>query len=162
MCLNALFEKWDLKIESSIHEIPGHPSEADKDAFWEFYIELLIFITQTADDNALGILDGDIYSQHLIDRTNALCIATGKILTKHGRSCLHFSRVAGIFLNHIIRPFLGLYYVPGEEFSTDRFDDMIRDFGEMYEKLVKYAKLLADVLEVEDVIEIEMRCRAFG
>ena len=32
----------------------------------------------------------------------------------------------------------------------------------MYEKLVKYAKLLADVLEVEDVIEIEMRCRAFG
>ena len=161
MCLNDLFEKWDLKIESSIHEIPVHPSEAEKDAFWEFYIELLIFITQTTDDSAFAILEGEIYTQHLIDRTNTLCVATGKILTKHGRSCLHFSRVAGIFLNRIIRPFIGQYYAPGEEYSEGRFDAICENFDEMYEKLVKYAKLLADVIGVENVIEIEMRCRAF-
>ena len=165
MNLKDLFEKWDLhshfeqwkdfKPKTAILEMPLCPSEADKDGIWELYSELLIFITQTGDEN-MAIWD----AKDLIDRTNALCVKTGKILRKHGRSCLHFSRIAGIFLNYIIRPFLGAYNAPGEEDSY--FNSIYEDFDEMYEKLVKYEKLLADILGVEDIIEIEKRCRIFG
>ena len=156
MILHTHFEQWkDFKPKTAILEMPLSPSEADNDAMWELYSELLIFITQTQDEN-MGISD----VKDLIDRTNILCVKTGKILRKHGRSCLHFSRIAGIFLNYIIRPFLGAYNATGE--SDSLFDSIFEDFYEMYEKLVKYEKLLADVLEVEDIIEIEKRCRIFG
>ena len=87
---NYLLEEWDFGIEPSTLERPLQPSESDKDAFWELHTELVVFIIQTLDNNAAGMeMDPDaegIYEQHLIDQTNLLCVRTGELLKKHGRS----------------------------------------------------------------------------
>ena len=58
MKLSKWFENWDLtglKIKTPILEMDWAPQEADKDAAWDMYIELLTRITTQALPNDNGI-----------------------------------------------------------------------------------------------------------
>jgi hypothetical protein len=79
-------------------------ADADKDAAWEMYIELLTRITtQTLDTK-----DGD--EKTALDSIYSLFPTTRSIIKQHGRNSLEFTKLAIVVLNQIIRPFTAKWH----------------------------------------------------
>ena len=83
-----------------VMEMEWQPSDPDKDAAWDLYIELLTRITTQPLPDEDGIEKTALDSVLRPFRTDP-----GETLKTHGRSCIHFTRIAVIVLNQIIRPF---------------------------------------------------------
>ncbi|OQX05259.1 MAG: hypothetical protein BWK73_34105 [Thiothrix lacustris] len=77
---------------------------ADKDAAWEMYIELLTRITT----QALDTKDGD--EKTALDSIYKLFEITRDIIKRHGRDSLQFTKLAIVVLNQIIRPFTAKWH----------------------------------------------------
>ena len=80
------------------------PQDADKDAAWELYVELLTRITTQALPVDQGTEETALASIHSLFKT------TRDILKSHGRQCIAFSKVAVVVLNQVIRPFTAALY----------------------------------------------------
>ena len=170
MHLKDLFQKWkltDLHIEASVLDIPYTPSEEDKNACWDLCVELLMFLKQQWYPYGDGVghfiqgkelmfdywdVDNATFFQNFIDRVVALETATGKLLQQHGRKVPCFVKISDIFLNYVVQPFLGHLNIPGHEHVREGFDEHL---DECVDRVRRYAKLLADVADVKDLVEIE-------
>ena len=129
-----------------------NPKDADKDAAWELYTELLTRITT----QELPIEHGD--EQTALESVFKIFGLTREIIKHHGRDCIEFTKIAIIVLNQIIRPVTAKWHRLS---VSNAFDDekQCEEFREELSKLQAtlriYTKMLSDMAGVEDLTELE-------
>jgi hypothetical protein len=152
--LNDLFNKWNLTglhIKTGFLEMQWEPKEADRDAAWELYVELLTRITTQALPANAGTEQAALTSLHSLFET------TRDILKDHGRECIAFSKVAVVVLNQIIRPFTAKWH-PIFEAGTPNNDQRTTfraELTKLQAKLISYTHMMADIADVEDITDLE-------
>lgn len=149
------FENWDitgLKIKTPILEMDWSPQEADKDAAWDMYIELLTRIATQP------LPDEDGIEQTALESIYKLFDLTRNTIKAHGRDCVGFARIAIIILNQVIRPFTARWH----KLSSERaFEDPAqcrqfrKELRELQDTLTRYTQMLAEISGVEDLTRIE-------
>jgi len=155
MKLQEWFEKWGikgLKIKTPILEFDWSPQEADKDAAWDMYIELLTRITTQP------LSDDDGIEQTALESVYNIFGITREIIKHHGRDCVGFARIAIVILNQIIRPFTAHWHKLSSEGAFNETEKCIlfRDeLKQLQVKLTNYSKMLADIAGVEDLTQME-------
>ena len=155
MNLGELLSKFNLEsISLSAGAIGAEISfqEADKDAAWELYIEMLTrIITQR-----LPAEVGD--EKTALDSVFSLFPTTREILRRHGRKTIQFSKVAIPVLNQVVRPFTAKWH---RESLSGAFEDAARrqefrsELEALQVELRNYNRLLADIAGVEDLTNLE-------
>lgn len=155
MKLAKWFENWDLtglKIKTPILEMEWAPQEADKDAAWDMYVELLTRITTQplpSDDGIEKTALESIYSIFGITR---------EIIKTHGRNCEGFARIAIIILNQIIRPFTAKWHKLSANGALDEKSQCVAfrtELCELQKKLTNYCIMLSQIAGVEDLTKME-------
>jgi len=148
-------ENWDmtsLKVSAPFLEMEWEPVEADKNAAWELYIELLTRITT----QPLAETDGD--EKTVLQSIYSLFGLTRAIIKSHGRDCNEFTKIAIIVLNQIVRPFTAKWHKVAVEdgFQNKAICDEFREeLSCLQEKLCVYTKMLSEMAEVEDLTNLE-------
>lgn len=152
---NKWLENWhmtNLKINLQFLEMEWSPQEADKNAAWELYIEMLTRVsTQYLDPK-----DGD--EETTLQSIHKLFDLTRNIIKKHGRECIEFTKIAIIVLNQIIRPFTAKWHkesIAGCFNDAEKCTAFRQELKHLQNKLRIYAKMLAEMAAVEDLTEIE-------
>lgn len=155
MKIRELFEKWKLtglQVKTPVLEMEWHPSDPDKDAAWDLYVELLTRIaTQT-------LPDGHGIEQTALSSIYALFNITRQTLKEHGRECVQFTRIAVIVLNQVIRPFTAKWHLLSEQQAFEDPEQCLEfrvELSALQVQLRNYTKLLSDLASVEDLTEIE-------
>lgn len=148
-------ENWDmssLKITTPFLEMEWQPQEADRNAAWELYVELLTRIAT----QPLGLSHGD--EKTALDSVFSLFAITRQVLKSNTRDCTEFAKIAIIILNQVIRPFTAKWH----KLSLQNAFSNPTSCSEFREELValqntlrKYAKMLADMAGVEDLTSLE-------
>lgn len=155
MKLKDLFEKWGLtglKVKTPVLEADWTPSDPDKDAAWDLYIELLTRITTQRLPDEDGTEEAALESVHKIFEL------TRATLKEHGRKAENFTRVAIIVLNQIVRPFTAKWHrlSEGGAFSEPaKCAEFRSELAQLQENLRAYTKMLSDLADVEDMTEME-------
>ncbi len=148
-------ENWNmtsLKINTPFLEMEWSPKEADKDAAWELYIEML---TRIATQH-LGPEHGD--EKTALDSIHSLFPLTREIIKRHGRDSLEFTKIAVVVLNQTVRPFTAKWhkeFLAGAFKKKEKRSDFRRDLSRLQSELCKYTRMLADMAGVEDLTELE-------
>lgn len=140
-----------LRLKAGFLETEWKPTDPDKDAAWDLYVELLTRITTQPLPHQHGIEKTALESIHSLFPT------TRAILKARGRQCVEFTKLAIVVLNQIVRPFTAKWHRISVEdgFSTpDIRAQFRRELTELQRQLVIYAKALADIAEVEDLTEL--------
>jgi hypothetical protein len=157
MNFRQLLEKWGLaglKINVGFLEAEWEPQDADKNAAWELYIELLTRIATQPLDPA----DGD--EKTALDSIHALFALTREILKRNGKYSTRFARLAIPILNQIVRPFTARWHrlsLQGAFIDRERRDLFRAELEAIRKELVVYAKALADIAGVEDLTSLECK-----
>ena len=155
MKIQELFEKWSLtglRVKTPIMDIEWKPSDSDKDAAWDLYIELLTRITTQP------LPDEDGVEQSALSSIYDLFGITRQTLKEHGRSCIEFSRIAVIVLNQIVRPFTSRWHQRSEQGAFKSPEICIEFRSELKDLQVhlrNYTGLLAELANVEDLTGVE-------
>ena len=155
MNVRDLFEKWkltNLKVKTPILEMEWTPGDADKNAAWDLYIELLTRISTQPLDPKSGDEKAALTSVYQIFPL------TREILKQHGRDAICFSRIAIIVLNQVVRPFTSKWHRLSSNgaFDEEKHCDAFRKELEIIQvQLVHYTQLLADLAAVEDLTQID-------
>lgn len=155
MKLKDLFEKWNLtglKVKTRVLEMEWEPSDPDRDAAWDLYVELLTRITTQPLPDEVGV------EESALDSVYVLFAITRETLKHHGRSCEKFARIAVIVLNQVIRPFTAKWHRLSEQGAFDepeRCTEFRAKLRTLQARLVNYTKLLSDLASVEDLTELE-------
>ncbi|MDA8136051.1 MAG: hypothetical protein M0T82_15635 [Desulfobacteraceae bacterium] len=150
-----LFETWGmtcLKIKPPFGELEFKPMDADKDAAWELYVELLTRITtqnleQSHGDEKTAL--ASVYSLFGITR---------EIIRHHGRKCSEFTKIAVIVLNQVVRPFTAKWHQASLEKTFDDPDQrnaFRKELAVLQKRLKTYTRMLADMAGVEDLTDME-------
>ena len=155
MRLKELFEKFGfvgLKVKTPILELDWRPTDPDKNAAWDLYVELLTrTATQKTNDNhgtELSALES-IYEIFPLTRST---------LKTYGRMAENFTKIAVIILNQVIRPFTSKWHrlsKMGTFKNQTKCKLFRRELSHLQDKLKSYAKLLSELAEVEDMTELE-------
>ena len=150
-------ENWDmtsLKIKAPYLEMEWKPSEPDKNAAWQLYIEML---TRVATQD-LAAIHGD--EKSALESVYSLFPTTRAIIKDTGRDCIEFTKIAVVVLNQKIRPFTAKWH---KESLTGAFDDARRckqfrlELAMLQKTLRTYTAMLADMAGVEDLTGFEDR-----
>ena len=155
MRMKDLFEKWGLtglKVKTPILEMDWEPSDPDKNAAWDLYVELLTRITTQRLPDEHGTEAAALESVHKI------FALTRTTLKEHGRKAENFTRVAIIVLNQVVRPFAAKWHRFSERGAFDdssKCADFRVELVELQGKLRAYTKMLSDLADVEDMTEME-------
>lgn len=155
MRIKDLFEKWGLvglKVKTPILEMDWEPSDTDKNAAWDLYVELLTRITTQRLSHEHGTEEAALESVHKIFGL------TRTTLKEHGRNAENFTRVSIIVLNQVIRPFTAKWHRLSEQgaFSDEaKCVDFREELTELQDKLRAYTKMLSELADVEDMTEME-------
>ena len=127
--------------------------QADIDAAWELYIEMLTrIITQPLPSEA-----GD--EKTALGSIYALFAITREILHRHGRGTIQFSKIAIPVLNQVVRPFTTKWH---KECLAGAFDHesnrkVFREELEILQsELRNYNSMLAEIAGVEDLTNLEL------
>ena len=155
MNFSNLLEKWgmeSLEITPPFLQMEWTPQDADKNAAWALYIELLTRITT----QPLPIEHGD--EKTALDSVYSLFATTREVIREHGPECINFTKIAIVVLNQVIRPFTAKWHrksIAGDfEDETER--TVFRDeLAALQEELRKYSRMLADIADVEDLTDLE-------
>lgn len=155
MKFRDLFDNWNLtglKIKTSFLEMEWKPKDADKDAAWELYVELLTRITTQALPQNQGKEESALSSIYSLFKT------TRDVLKNHGRGCVSFSKVAIVILNQVIRPFTEKWHkiVESGELTDELREQFRKDIFQLQTKLILYTHILAEIAGVEDITELEI------
>lgn len=154
MKIKDLFEEWNLiglKIKTPILDMDWKPSDPDKAAAWDLYVELLTRITT----QPLPTEDG--VEQTALDSVHALFGLTRETLKNHGRKCIQFARIAIIILNQVVRPFTAKWHRKSQQgafASPDECQQFRQELQALQTQLRNYTRLLAKLADVEDLTEI--------
>lgn len=149
------FEKWGLsglKVKAPFLEVEWVPSDSDKNAAWDLYVELL---TRTA-TQVLPASNG--IEKTALDSIYSLFDITRQILKHHGRSCIEFTTLSIIILNQVIRPFTSKWHMLSEKKAFEDPSKCLEFRSELTKLQIQirnYTKLLADLADVEDLTEID-------
>ena len=154
MKFNELFEKWNLKsikLNIKFADLEFVPNQADEEAAWEMYVELITRITT----QNLSDVDGN--ENEALESIYYLFSLTRDILKRYGKRCKEFSKVAIIVLNQIIRPFTSKWHqrILEKTLSREEKEEFRSELKIMQNVLRDYSKLLADMAKVEDVAAID-------
>ena len=126
--------------------------DADRDAAWELYIEMLTrIVTQPLPSES-----GD--EKTALDSVYSIFATTREILRRHGRKTIHFSKIAIPILNQVVRPFTAKWHKKSlsGSFKKPRGCKEFRDeLADLQQSLINYNKLLAAIAEVEDLTDLE-------
>lgn len=148
------FENWDMTsliIKAPFIEMEWNPSEPDKNAAWEMYIELVTRITTQKLDNSEGI------EEKALESVYNLFPLTREILKKYGRDAEDFAKLALLILNQIIRPFTAKWHKISQEngFKDDKIKEKFRiELKELQKNLKTYTNMLAEMSGVESLLYI--------
>jgi hypothetical protein len=148
-------ENWDmtsLKIKTPFLEMEWSPSDADRSAAWELYIELLTRITTQFLDDTHGT------EKAALDSIYSIFPITRNVINKNGRECIAFTKIAIVVLNQIIRPFTAKWHriASDEGFNqSEKCQEFRSELKHLQIKLRKYTQMLADMAGVEDLTELE-------
>ncbi len=155
MEIGNFFKKYRLekiRLNLKIVQMELTFQEADKDAAWELYIEMLTrVVTQT-----LPAESGD--EQVALDSIYSLFPVTREILRRRGRGTIQFTKVAVPVLNQIVRPFSTKWH---SESLSGAFDDPAKrkkfrqELQVLQGDLCKYNRMLAEIASVEDLTDLE-------
>ena len=141
-----------LKINLKFLEMEWEPKEADKDAAWELYIEMLTrIVTQRLDPT-----HGD--EKTALDSVYALFGLTRGIIRQHGRDCIEFTKIAVVVLNQVVRPFTAKWHresLSGAFSHKDKCIVFREELAKLQVELGKYTKMLADMAGVEDLTALQ-------
>ena len=155
MKIKDLFENWGLaglKIKTPILDMDWRPSDPDKAAAWDLYVELLTRITTQPLPDEAGV------EQTALDSIHALFGITRKTLKDHGRGCDQFARIAIIVLNQVVRPFTAKWHRKSQQgafTSPEECQQFRRELQALQIQLRNYTRLLAKLADVEDLTGIE-------
>jgi len=146
MKIQDWFENWGisgLKLSAGFLQMEWKPQPEEQQAAWELYIELLTRVaTQPLPDDA-----GD--EATALESVHDLFGITRALLKENGRKAETFSKVAIIILNQKIRPFTAEWHK--KPFNNPNECSRFRqELKEVQTDLRNYAKLLANVADVED------------
>jgi hypothetical protein len=150
-----LLENWgmtSLKFKVGFLETEWKPSDPDKDAAWDLYIELLTRITT----QPLG--EGDGLEKTALESVYSLFPTTRAILKTRGRQCVEFPKLAVVVLNQIVRPFTAKWHRISVENGFDKPEDcqqFRKELADLQAVLVTYSKALADIAGVEDLTDLD-------
>lgn len=155
MNLSNWLEKWgmeSLKITPPFLQMEWTLKDADKNAAWALYIELLTRITT----QPLPIEHGD--EKAALDSVYSLFATTRDVIREYGPECINFTKIAIVVLNQVVRPFTAKWHrksIAGDlEDETER--TVFRDeLAALQEELRKYSRMLADIADVEDLTDLE-------
>ena len=148
-------ENWDmtsLKIKTPFLEMDWSPQEADKNAAWEMYIELLTRITT----QPLPKEHGD--EKTALDSVYSLFPITREVLKRHGRDAQEFAKLAVVVLNQIIRPFTAKWHklsLQGAFEQKEQREQFRKELKQLQNKLITYTQMLSDMAGVEDLTKLE-------
>jgi len=148
-------ENWDmtsLKINAGFLEMEFNPSEPDRKAAWDLYIELLTRITTQNLDPAHGDESTALASVYSLFNT------TRQIIKDNGKDCIEFTKIAVVILNQKVRPFTAKWHkvsVAGG-FEEKETCQMFRgELSLLQNVLSVYTQMLAQMAGVEDLTNLE-------
>lgn len=116
------------------------------------YVELVTRITT----QKLEINTGDELTA--LESVYSLFDSTRVILKEKGRKAQSFSKIAVIILNQIVRPFTAKWHraqLHGDFHEEGKCAEFREELLQFQEKMRKYAAILAEIAEVEDITEID-------
>ena len=148
-------ENWDmssLKVSAPFLEMEWKPAEADKNAAWELYIELLTRITT----QPLPREHGD--EKTALDSIYSIFGITRSIIKHHGRDCVEFTKISVIVLNQVVRPFTAEWHklsLQGAFAQQEERERFRKELSSLQATLGVYTRMLADMAEVEDLTHLE-------
>ena len=155
MKLREWLDKWSmasLKINTCFLEMEWQPSDYDKDAAWDLYIELLTRV-------ATQYLHPDHGDEETALRSiHNLFGLTREVIKRKGRHCIEFTKIAVVILNQIIRPFTAKWHKLSIQKAFDdpkHCKDFRKELDELQVVLRTYSKMLADMAGVEDLTNLE-------
>ena len=126
--------------------------DADKDAAWELYVELLTrIVTQPLPSDA-----GD--ESVALESVYSLFPSTRHILRRRGRQTIHFSKVAIPVLNQVVRPFAAKWHRRSLSggFKKRAVRSRFRaELASLQDTLRAYNRMLAEIAGVEDLTDLE-------
>ena len=128
--------------------------QSDQDAAWELYVEMLLrVVTQPLPSEG-----GD--ESTALDSIYALFPVTREILRRRGRSAISFSKVAIPVMNQVVRPFTAKWHpqsLAGALSDAEKCIEFRQDLEALQNDLRNYNRLLAQIAEVEDLTDLEVR-----
>lgn len=148
-------ENWDmtsLKVNAGFLKMEFNPSEPDKNAAWDLYIELLTRITT----QKLETDHGD--EKSALKSIFSLFETTREVIKTNGRGCTEFTKIAVIILNQKVRPFTAKWHkvLINDGFQdTNTCKEFRSELDELQSVLRIYTKMLADMAGVEDFTALE-------
>ena len=155
MNLGKLFRDFHLdKVKLNLKAVEFEISfqEADKNAAWDLYVEMLTrIVTQPLPPEA-----GD--EQAALESVYALAPATREILRHHGRAAIQFSKVAVPVLNQIVRPFTANWHkesLAGSFKQESKRLQFRKELETLQVELRNYNRMLAEIASVEDLTNLE-------
>ena len=152
MKLKELLNKFNIKLTflTSFMEAEIEFCDADKDAAWEMYIELL---TRCA---TRKLIDNEGDNREALESLHDLFNITREILKNHKRKCVNFSKIAISVLNQHIRPFVSKWhkYDLEEQPDVNGWGNFREELAELQMTLKGYTALLAEMAGIEDFSNI--------
>ena len=149
-------EKWGLsklKLNLGFLETEFAPNDADREAAWELYVELLTRVgTQP-----LPSYEGT--EQAALKSIYSLFSTTREILRRRGSGCGEFAKLAIPVLNQILRPFTAKWHLHesnGNLSSRDLANLFRSDLNALSTDLKHVAQSLADMAQIEDITNLEV------
>ena len=126
---------------------------ADKDAAWDLYVEMLTRITTQP-------LPSDVGDEKTaLDSVFSLFPTTREILRRRGRNTIQFSKIAVPMLNQIVRPFTAKWHresLAGAFENPAKRAEFREELTALQKDLRNYARLLAEIADVEDLTDLEL------
>ncbi len=149
-------ENWgmtQLKISVPFLEMEWGPSDADKNAAWELYIELL---TRTPLDAGF---EDELEPKTTLDTAYSLMPVIREIIKRNGKECTEFAKIAIIVVQQVIRPFLARWHkqTSAGALQGDELEQFTAEFDSFRDSLMKFAGMLANMAGVEDLTHLSNR-----
>ena len=151
--------RWNLnslRINTVFLEAEFTLNDADRNAAWDLYVELLTRIATQPLPKDGGYEKSALLSIH------SLFGITRDILHQHGRSCIQFSKIAIVILNQIIRPFTAKWHPCDKREFWKRSENRTvfrNELAALQKQLLHYAGLLSEIAEVENLVQVEKQNR---
>lgn len=155
MKVRDLFEQWGLtglKVKLGFLEGEFNANDADRNAAWELYVELLTRVST----QVLASEHGD--EKTALDSVYSLFATTREILKRNGSGCTEFAKIAIVVLNQVIRPFTAKWHrrsLAGAFNDPEQCKEFRAELRELQPKLRAYTQILSTIADVEDLTELE-------
>ena len=141
-----------IKLNSRFAEMEFNNSDADANAAWDLYIELLTRTTIQTLEPEHG--DEDTALQSIF----SLFSITRSVIKEYGKDCIEFTKIAVVILNQKIRPFTAKWHqvsISGGFRDSDRCSEFREELIKLQQVLFIYTQMLAEMANVEDLSSME-------